>query len=213
MNNKIYKLARRLKRKYKKIDVQSIISELQTHGYDTVFFNTPKGDELLRAYGLNPGSSRAFTYCGITKVVFVDNALHTSDKICVMLHELGHIELKHIGGNSKYIDSCLSEIEADAYAYSVLNNKLTSKKIIASLVMVILISSLSFWAITTTGQEITPNVTNNDSTVYVTPSGNRYHRQTCTFARRSAATALDIAEAQKCFLPCYYCIGTAVNDN
>jgi micrococcal nuclease len=43
-----------------------------------------------------------------------------------------------------------------------------------------------------------------DPTVYVTPSGNRYHRPTCQFVRTNRS-ALKLSEARKRFTPCSVC--------
>ena len=128
-----YELYPEAKRIYKRLkgnfDVLSLVKYLESIGYSVVFFNTAEGDQLLQAYGICPQDVKAFTYCGSTRIVFVDNQLHTTDKIYSLLHEIGHITLKHIGnGNIDMYNKRTTENEAEAFTYKVLNYNKTTKK-------------------------------------------------------------------------------------
>lgn len=133
MNN-IQKAAKKYFKEIKKVDLPNIINHLKKIGYTVVFYNTPTGDEIMRVYGLEDKKQNrdAFTCCGtnIAKVIFVDNNLHNLDKVYLLLHEIGHILLGHIGnGQIAYMDKQGIEMEANAFAYEVLNYKSNSKTI------------------------------------------------------------------------------------
>lgn len=212
-------LANKVKRKYKgKIGIKEITSELESHGYNVVFFHTPEGDKLLEAYGLSTCRESAFTYCGKTKIVFVDNALHSDDKICVLLHELGHILLGHIGnGNAKHQNVTMSEIEADAFVYEMQQPSHAPKMAMGILVLLLALTlfvgtafysqcpkraSPALESENTYSAEVS---TDADAYVYLTGSGSKYHRFGCIYTKDKNCAALKPEEAKKCFAPCAVC--------
>lgn len=105
------------------VTISSLAACLKRRGYDIVFFHTEEGDEILKAYGILPNKTRAFTVCGPLKIVFVDNNLHASDKLYSILHECGHIMLGHLESNGYMLDKRKNENEAEAFAYGALNYK------------------------------------------------------------------------------------------
>ena len=128
MNKKyiIKKLAKKVKKELKNnIDIISVIDYLQKCGYSTVFFNNNYGDEELTRYGLESKKQlTAFAYSETAHIVFVDSNTAVEDRLYLLLHELGHIVLKHIGdGNLIHRNHILIDIEADAFAYEILNHK------------------------------------------------------------------------------------------
>lgn len=129
--NKIHTQANKLYRSLKgNINIPNLIKYIESFGYSVVFFHTEEGDEILRAYGLTHEDKKAFTYCGTTKMVFIDGRLPTSSQIYSLLHECGHISLRHIGdGDIDLLDSRVIENEAEAFAYMVLNyHKIAEKQ-------------------------------------------------------------------------------------
>lgn len=120
----IIKQAIKLRRKLKwKINFESIEEYLEGIGYKVIFFNTPVGDAELTRYGLTEKAeeTKAFTYCGSAKIVFINGQLSPEDKTYLLYHELGHIVLghlkyRHIGTNNKH----LLEFQADTFAYALL---------------------------------------------------------------------------------------------
>ena len=131
--NKIHNEAKKLYRSLKgNINIPSLIKYIEKFGYSVVFFHTEEGDEILRAYGLTHEDKKAFTYCGTTKMVFIDGNLPTRNQIYSLLHECGHISLRHIGDDDiDLFDSREIENEAEAFAYTVLNyHKIADKQFI-----------------------------------------------------------------------------------
>ena len=105
------------------IDIENIIEYLKQCGYSTVFFNTSYGDEEIERYELEETAKdrKAFTYAKTANIVFIDNNNHIQDKLYLLLHELGHILLKHIGDGKLYLrNPILMDIEADAFAYELI---------------------------------------------------------------------------------------------
>lgn len=232
MNN-VNKSAKRLRKNLKnKISIPNLITYLETLGYSTVFFNTMEGDTLLKSYGLSPGTTKAFTYCGTTQIVFLDNNLPTQDKIYSLLHEMGHILLCHIGDNKiKFLDKRLMENEAEAFAYTVLNYKRNYKPLYFAICLVLasVISATAGYNLHSDdtpppeqynvpiSNSITPATEptetqapvineNNTGFVYVTKTGTQYHKANCQYVRNNnTATAIKADEANKRYTPCRVC--------
>lgn len=201
----IYKVTKNLIRKYKgKITHREVIAELEYRGYDTVFFNTKKGDMVLKAYGLEANGDRAFTYCGATRIVFVDENLHQNEKLNSLLHELGHVLMGHFDNmNIVTPDVRLSEMEAEAFAYNILYPQKPNKANI--IINAVVLTTMLFFG-TTVGYIVLPtlNAVANEY-VYITSTGTKYHRPSCIHANGKYCAALSPSEASKCFMPCLVC--------
>lgn len=124
MNNKVKKIAKQVTKEFKgHINIIKLKECLKRQGYSTVFYNTPEGDAIINAYNLPDTTKikKAFTYCGATKIVFVNYNDHMTDKIYSLLHELGHIVLGHLKDHSIALsDKELLELEAEVFAYEIL---------------------------------------------------------------------------------------------
>ncbi len=125
MENKIKRTAKSVTKYLKKdISIERIIEYLKLYGYSTVFFNTSDGNEEIVRYSLEEEAEKltAFTYAATTRIVFIDNNKHIQDKLYLLLHELGHIRLKHIGDDKMSLrNPILMDIEADAFAYELIS--------------------------------------------------------------------------------------------
>ena len=112
-----------IKRLKGRISFENISSILNDMGYVVVLYNNPVGDEELDRYNLKDiaKDKSGFTYSEIVHIVFINSLLSITDKIYVLLHELGHVALGHIGsGNLELKDKILIDLEADCFAYSIL---------------------------------------------------------------------------------------------
>ena len=197
----IYKTSKKIKKKYKgNTSIENLIAELESRGYCTVFFNTPKGDAALRAAGIVQPTANAFTVCGVTKNVFVSNSLSLTEKQQALAHELGHIALNHIGKNKNtYREPSETELEAHAFAHALLYSKSRSPLhvICAILICVLALVIGSFFA----ESKHTADV----ESVYITQAGNKFHRESCIYAKNKTNARLTRSEAEKCFEPCSVC--------
>lgn len=208
---------------YKKlniIDMQTLTDELSALGYDVVFFNTPEGDEIIKSYNINVGNTKAFTYSGATRIVFIDNTLHPMDKIYALLHEFGHIAMGHFE-NDRMRSECNRRLETEAYgfAYAMLNPpKYKAAKVVITVIIAIIITVISVLVSQTfyynhnnsvesirfdTPERVDEYVDVSDM-VYISLSG-KYHSANCFYAKGKDCTAATLDEAKKCFEPCKIC--------
>ncbi len=221
--NDINKITKRLKKELgKEVKIETLTDAFTKRGFTLLYLNSDEGIEQLEHHKLKEyaKNKKCFTFISSVKLVFVDGTLHKSDIIKLLLHELAHIELRHIGYTDYYIyDEVTAEVEADAVVYSVLNNK--GKKHLAAILVIIFIMTVNFFAINfyKTGQPIkqseeayTPaaheqesKFEENKDTVYITPTGKKYHREFCRYAKTDGATAIKKEEAIKNYTPCKVC--------
>lgn len=203
-------LRKKLKNNIEIIQLENYIREL---GYDVVYYNTKSGDETLFAYDLYEKSRmvRSFTNVNGAKIVFVDGNEHTHDKLILLLHELGHILLKHLGdGNIARRDKYYIDLEAETFAYLVLNppKRRYALCICTYLCSAIILFGSGFLAqshITPkTNADNTPNA-ENDKYVYITQSGTAYHDASCRYVKDKKHAVIPLKEAKKIFTPCKSC--------
>ena len=217
----INKIAKRLKKELgKEITIDKLSTALSKRGFSLLYTDSPEGIEQLEYYKLSDyaKTKKCFTYCSSVKLVFVDGTLHKSDITKLLLHELAHIELRHIGYTDYHIyDEVSAEVEADAVVYSVLNLKKQKKLPFAIAFLIILIlnaTALYFISNTKIEKETAASSTVQESetasedsanTVYVTRTGIRYHRKSCRYAKAYDTKALSREEATKTHTPCKVC--------
>lgn len=114
------------------ISITGVVNFLGTLGYDVIFFNETDRAEFSRQYDLKLNDTKAITYFGDTRIVFVDDELSGNDKLHLLLHECGHILLGHIDENQVHsIDKIKTENEAEVFVYSVLQQKQKSRRSIS----------------------------------------------------------------------------------
>lgn len=215
----IYKIKRALKGK--RLTFVNVENILQSLGYSVVLFNTYPGDMELERYGLEEkkGKLKAFTYSQTAHIVFIDANLHADDKLYLLLHELGHIVLGHVGdGKLVTRNQILIDIEADSFAYSIIHNYkrswlyvlLSAMIIYALLITAVYINARSVPVYTSaevvTQTEQPQEATESEvETVYVTPSGNKFHRADCYYIKNRTTTELSRTKATTRYAPCAVC--------
>ena len=198
---------------------------LTTLGYSIVFFGTASGDAEIEKHGLQyMTDEKAFTYCGQSKLVFIDASLHANDKLLVLLHEIGHILFGHLGKNKHLTrDDVKAEIEADAFAYGVLNHKKPLlKPLLITVCAVTLLGLTLFSAYNKTEVPLNNTAENINETaetffqdesietsssyeiVYITKTGNKFHRSSCSSLHNSSIP-LPRDEAEENYTPCKIC--------
>lgn len=187
----------------KKIDIKNIEEYLETKGYSVVFFNKPEGDALLSAYGIDRKGTQAFTFCGITKIVFVDNNMHIVDKIHCLLHECGHILLGDLEDKVlEYNDRKELEGRAELFVFLVMNqNKIINRKmkIFVSIFVAILSLHLLLYFLMFGGGK------SKSETVFITKSGEKYHTEDCIYINSENSIAVPASEAEKIYSRCEIC--------
>ena len=193
------------------VNVEKVLKHL---GYSVVLFNTPVGDMEIQRYNLEheKNTTKAFTYSQTAHIVFINGALHSDDRLYLALHELGHIVLGHIG-DGKLItrNPILIDIEADNFAHSIIYSKKDK-----SMYILIALFILCFSVLINIGIARTPlipvslpeNIEQQKhmaETVYVTPSGSKFHRKGCVYIKGRELTELQLDEAIKNYQPCKVC--------
>ena len=213
MNNKIYKAAISYKKAvHGEITLEQAVKYLESIKYNVRFYSSID-DELLVIYNLSDIAQKttAFTYNGLSHVVFIKSSMSYSEKLHRLLHEIGHIMLKHTGTGELYLkNNDEIESEAEAFVYAVLyDNVPVSRTKIGILLLFALILGCVI------GINI-PTVTNTDSPqhniedsytdiVYVTPSGSKYHRADCIYTKDKDCISMVRSAAEEKYAPCAVC--------
>lgn len=185
---------------------------LNQYGFKIIFYNSPSDDAELIRYGMveKAKNTNAFTYLGTAKIIFINNNASSEDKLYLLLHETGHIILEHFSNNNLLLKSKLQlDIEADAFAYAVLNPP-NNSKLISCIAGFIAIAFLSFYiGYTQAPVQIQPaSVTYQTTTqqVYITATGKKYHRSNCKYVKgKDNIAVIDKKQADKTHSPCSVC--------
>ena len=232
--NKIKKQSKFLYKKLKgKLEVLNVVEFLGTLGYDVIFFNDADKAELSRQYGIKLNDTKAITYFGDTRIVFVKDELSGADKLHLLFHECGHILLGHIKENQIHsIDSIQSENEAEVFAYELTHYARNKWKKPALFLSVLLLLSLHISiftnastandAIVTANEVSTKDYTSNspdilvdtakkvitppqEEMVYITRTGECYHKASCRYGENYGSAKISKKEAEKTHRPCSIC--------
>lgn len=216
MANKIHEAAKNYKKAvHGEVTLEHAVKYLESIKYHVVFYAS-ENDETLAKYGLCDIAQKttAFTYNELAHVVFVSNNLSYSEKLHRLLHEIGHIKLQHTGAGTLYLkNNDEIEAEAEAFVYAVLYRKrtvfppiLVGALIIISLLIGCAAGNLLSQGKTATQREFGVEETSPISdTVYVTPSGTKYHRADCHYTKDKETIAISRADAEKKYAPCAVC--------
>ncbi len=89
-----------------------------------MFYETDKDNEILCKYNLSEYSKKvnAFTVrADGLKAVFINRNTSVTNKLYSLLHETGHIILEHLETDRDMTDERLQDMQAEAFAYGVLN--------------------------------------------------------------------------------------------
>lgn len=223
MNKNIHKVANKFIKALKgEINFVSAENYLASIGFKVLFFNTPIGNKEIDRYDLQEKASTltAFTYCSTAHIIFINNNMSTEDKLYLLLHEVGHILLGHVGDGKLYTrNKILIDIEADAFTYEVLNptkNHYIRYSCVAFMIVFIflgcyyinIISSSQSATLTLPVERyeiLTDNSPGSDDLVYITPSGNKYHQEDCRYTKDKDCIMLTRKDAQKRYAPCSVC--------
>lgn len=205
MNKQIYRTAKQfIKAVHGKKDFTSAETFAESVGYKITFYNTTQGDAEIARYHLEQKAlnTKAFTYASTAKIIFIDNTTHPNDKLMLLYHELGHILLGHIGDGRLFTrNAILMDIEADAFVQEVLTFSAPKYKLYLALsLLVISISAAVFFSSINKAKENTAT-----DTVYITKSGDKYHKSECFSTKDKTCASIDKSEAEKLFAPCQLC--------
>lgn len=185
-----------------------------------VYYNTEKGDALIRNFDPNLSNfdKKEDGFCYKTvygKYIFLDNNQNPEQKLCALVHEIGHILLGHLD-EGKIQNRTQNEVETNVFVKYVLFPKrldmirfqFSRKKIrvLSVVIAAVPISALSLAYFMPSGAPAIGHIpaSTGNKTVYVTPSGSRYHAANCKFAG-DGAIAIPLERAKESYAPCSYC--------
>ena len=201
-----------------KTDTTSITAYLQSIGYTVSLYEAKDEDNLIEKYELDSRAKivHAFTVEeGNVKFVYVNNALSPENKRYAILHETGHIVLGHLISDDLIVNDRLREMEAEAFAYMVLNPPKQNRTLLALLILLIVLLVANLLPVPASVQTSSLNnsytaemsaITDNQiEYVYITPSGKKYHRENCFYTKGKECTMLSKKEARKNYEPCLVC--------
>lgn len=195
--------------------------------YKVLYIGSKQGEEKIKELGLEKERKlKAYTYrTAATRIIFL-SSLPETERLLVLLHECGHIELGHLDVPSYELDSIKAEQEADQFAYAVLmagakqaNNVYKKLSIILGILFIISvivfsgITAFNFGKSATDTQNASPFQTatktkteSSEAAVYATIHGTKYHKPDCYhIAGKDNLRTLTKADAEKSYTPCKIC--------
>lgn len=194
-----------------RITSENVIACLKSKGFMVVFYD--KNGDILRQYGLEKhiayaNSVNAFTYiCSERKFVFVSDSMSGENLLLVLLHELAHIEFGHLEKAKGLRELLKEEMEADAWAYGILNppKKTGVLKNIAIGIIIFLVGMCA--ANIGSIKKISAQGRNESSieNVYVVQADMTYHQSKCQCLKENEFTVRSKKEAEKGYVPCTVC--------
>lgn len=219
IKNKVKSAVKKFSKNVKKIDFVNVENFAEKLGFAVIFFNTSEGDLVLLKcnYSEEDKKYKAFTHIGTAKIIFINNDVENESKLYLLLHEIGHILLGHIGnGQSKARNSILIDVETDAFVNEALHYKKFNYWWVLYTVIVLFLGFFIGNVITNNimfpKTDIKPTNTLNDvisdnqnDTVYITPAGTKFHRIDCRYTKDKDCTAVSRAEAMQKYTPCKIC--------
>lgn len=166
---------------------------------------TPEEKESTPAYTARIGEKH---------YLFYNASLPESDLLFALAHEVGHICLKHMFQKRGAFDTVIhKEQEANRFAALLTSPRSPQKKVfclIGAAVLVFLSLAAYCTQETPNPTAAPPAIQNNQLTdsVYVTPSGTKYHKADCYHIKNNANTEKLTKQAaeEKNYSPCKTCI-------
>lgn len=209
-------------------------------GYTIVEYNKTSNksnvEVLIRELHLEPYYTEvdAFTYADAnTRIVFVAEDLSQDELLVVLAHELGHILLDHMSDSSNIFGkSIINEGEANSFSYCLTNPSFAVKlklfliynmRFLVALFAIVLsiLLTLSTLYIVADKYEKTTDIQADKSEseevpeyVYVTESGNKYHKKWCVYLEnKSGIRKYSIDEIKDMYTPCRLCFPSKLSEN
>lgn len=196
MNDNIKKLAKTFIKKYKLTSIDySILKKVATDmGYTIIEFNSIYNENdvatVIQNLDLSENvlKARGFTYVSAEyRLIFVNEDLNDEEKLLVLSHELGHIVCEHFSTAPIIGNDVKDEHEANEFSHYLLKPSsfrktknaiaVHRKAFIASVVILCLIvGSLA-------GYLIIQNKHLYKDDLYVTSTGECYHKKECIFVK------------------------------
>lgn len=221
MNNNINKLAKTFIKKYKltAINYATLKKAVINMGYTLIEFNSIFNEKdveiVIQNLDLSEKilKSRGFTYVNAEyRLIFVNEDLNDEEKLLVLSHEIGHIVCEHFSTVSTIGNDVKDEHEANEFSHYLLKQSglkkmkraivVHRKMFIASAVtLFIIIGGLTVYL-------IIQNRNVYEDNLYITPTGECYHKKECIFVKnKTNIKKLTKEEFEKgTYSPCDMCV-------
>ncbi len=192
----------------------AITEYLKTKGCTITFFSESERESLAEKHDLERRIVKkdAFTVLEDDIIcIYIISESSPEDKLYLLLHEVGHIELKHLEKSILICNTRLQDLEADTFAYTVLNPPKSNK--LPFVMTIVLTAILSFTlgvysvpkAVPTSSVPYDIETVAETEYVYVTKTGQKYHRDSCIHVKGKECTKIISEEAQKNYDACSVC--------
>ena len=224
MNKSILRLARRFMNRdlNRQLSFDSVEKYLRKAGFLILFYDDKENTDIIERYNLleySKGCDGFTINDEFDKYIFIRKTLSSQDMLYTLLHETGHIVLKHLDCNRTTTNKHIQEIEADAFAYGVLNNTKSNLSVYALIFSALLFITSCYNIVGANNVvqvsepiEYIPAQTEYifpeeeiTTQVYVTPSGKKYHRPDCRYVKGKNCDSLSVADAYRKYTPCSVC--------
>ena len=221
MNNNIKKLAKTFIKKYKltSIDYSALKNVTDKMGYTVIEFNSIFNEKDVETviHNLNLSEnalkSRGFTYVSAEyRLVFVNEDLNNEEKLLVLSHEIGHIVCEHFSTVPIIGNDVKDEHETNEFSHYLLKQSVfrKMKKTIAShrkafitsvVILCLIIGSLTAYL-------IIRNINTYEDNLYITSTGECYHKKECIFVKNKTNIKKLTKEEFKSgnYSPCDMCL-------
>lgn len=193
----------------------------KSHGWRVVMIGDGgTGDKIIDFLGLSEyaKNKQAFAYRNLmSQIIAVDSKIRPRRRAYYIAHELGHILLEHDLDNLSPDDEQEANRFADAFMRCPVGGRHTRMMRMAALLCVALCTacyllghytqtaSSAAYPVSVPVASLPPSADRNQI-VYITSSGERYHRADCPHIRGRAAITTTLAEAETLGLdPCKSC--------
>lgn len=212
-------------RLYKRQYIATVISEkaicdaLSKQGYTVIYFNAIFNDANVSQIVTNLKldeyikSNKGFTYADDKyRLVFINEDLSEEERILVLAHEQGHIFCGHTSCRPIIGQDVKQEHEANEFAHYLLYPSKISKlkqrmkehkKLLLTIIICMVLIGIGVTVISTASKE-SPYY----GELYVTPTGNKYHKKDCIFIKGKTNSRRMTKEEfeSKDYEPCKTCL-------
>lgn len=196
MNKNIKKLAKEFIKKHRliSIDYSTLKRATINMGYTVIEFNSVVNENDVETVinnldlGENVLRSRGFTYVSTEyRLIFVNEDLNDEEKLLVLSHEIGHIVCEHHSTPPIIGNDVKEEHIANEFAHYLLQQSAYRKtqKFIATHRKFIIVSIVILFLIVSslTAYFILHNKNLYQINLYVTTTGECYHKKECVFVK------------------------------
>jgi len=221
MSDNTKKLAKNFIKKFKLtvIDYHSLKSVAAKIGYTVIEFNSSFNNKdveiLVNNLSLSEAilKSRGFTYVSKDfRLMFINEDLNDEEKLLVISHELGHILCGHVASSPIIGKDVKDEFEANEFSHYLLKQntftkfKRSVKKHRKAVIATIAILCVGVCLLTV--YSLIQNRERYKDNLYITSTGDRYHKKECIFIKnKTNVKKLTEEDFEKgIYIPCDMCL-------